>query len=215
MKKIILTAIAILTLGNSVLATDVPNLSTKEALNNLKIGNERFAKMKLNHPDESVARRLEMVKGQHPFAAVLSCSDSRVPTEIIFDQGLGDIFVIRNAGNVLDEHIMGSIEYAVEHLGVNLVVVMGHESCGAVAAAMGHSKETKAIESLKKAIEPAVNLCKKQNKGSYENIIKTHAILDVQKINEDEDLKEYFKSHSVKVIPAYYHLNSGVVEFLN
>ena len=213
--RFLLTVISLLAFAGCVFATDASNLSAKDALNNLKAGNERFVKMKLQHPDESVERRHEMVKGQHPFVAVLSCSDSRVPTEIIFDQGLGDIFVIRNAGNVLDEHVLGSIEYAVEHLGVNLVVVLGHESCGAVGAAMAHSKETKAIESLKKAIEPAVELCKKQHKDSYENIIKTHAILDVQKINEDNDLSEYFKNHSVQVIPAYYHLDSGVVEFLN
>lgn len=215
MKKILLTLLILFTLESVVFATDTKNLPADEALSNLRIGNERFVKMKLKHPDETAQRRHEMVSGQHPFAVVLSCSDSRVPTEIIFDQGLGDIFVIRNAGNVLDEHIMGSIEYAVEHLGVNLVVVMGHESCGAVGAAMSASKDTKAIESLKKAIQPAIDFCKKNKKYTYSEVIKTHAALDVQKINEDEDLREYFKHHCVKVIPAYYHLESGEVEFLN
>lgn len=214
MKKIILT-LAVLLIATQVWANEVSNLSSSEALQKLKQGNDRFVSMKLKHPDESVERRIEMVKGQHPFVAVLSCSDSRVPTEIVFDQGLGDIFVIRNAGNVLDEHILGSIEYAVEHLGINLVVVMGHESCGAVGAAMATGKETHAIESLKKAIEPAVCKCKKEHKYTYENVIKTHAELDVENILKDKELCEYVEKHHVKIVPAYYHLNTGVVEFLN
>lgn len=214
MKKFILTLLLTF-IATSALAAETPNLSSDEALLKLKQGNQRFSRLKLKHPDETLKRRKEMVGGQHPFVAVLSCSDSRVPTEIIFDQGLGDIFVIRNAGNVLDEHILGSVEYAVEHLGVNLVVVLGHESCGAVGAAMSEHKETTAIESLKKAIAPAVSQCKKENKYTYENVIKTHAVLDVQDILKDKDLNEFIEKHNVKIIPAYYHLDTGVVEFLN
>lgn len=167
------------------------------------------------HPDETKARRETLLRGQHPYVAILSCSDSRVPTEIIFDEGLGDIFVIRNAGNVLDEHVLGSIEYAIEHLGIKLVVVLGHESCGAVAAAMGHEKDPTAIESLKKAIKPSVEFCKKHNNLTYENVIKTHARLDVENILKDKEISNYAKNHQVKVLPAYYHLNSGRVEILN
>lgn len=213
MKKIILT-LALILLTNSAWASDTPNLSADAALQKLKQGNERFVRFHMKHPDEYKARRQELVKGQHPFVAVLSCSDSRVPTEIIFDQGLGDVFVIRNAGNVLDEHVLGSIEYAVEHLGVNLVVVLGHESCGAVGAAMATGKETLAIESLKKAIEPAVTQCKKENKYTSENVVKTHAQQDVQCILEDKDMNEVIKKHGVKIIPAYYNLKTGKVDFL-
>lgn len=214
MKKIILTLVIML-FATNVWASDASNLSADDALLKLKQGNERFVKFKMKHPDEYKARRTELVKAQHPFVAILSCSDSRVPTEIIFDQGLGDIFVIRNAGNVLDEHVLGSIEYAVEHVGVNLVVVLGHQSCGAVAAAMSGGKESPAIESLVKSIEPACDLCKKENKYSSENVIKTHAKLDVEDILNDEELNEFMQKHNVKIVPAYYDLSTGKVEFLN
>lgn len=214
MKKLSLI-LALMLIGNISFANEVKNLSSTEALLKLKEGNARFIKSSMIHPDETKARRYELVNGQHPFVAILSCSDSRVPTEIIFDQGLGDIFVIRNAGNVLDEHVLGSIEYAVEHLGINLVVVMGHESCGAVEAALSHDKESKAIESLKKAIEPAVCNCKKHGNFSYENVVKEHARMAVCGILKDKDLREYMKKHNVKIIPAYYNLHTGAVEFLN
>lgn len=215
MKKIIVVFMFML-FAQGVRANEVKNLSADEALLKLKQGNEHFAKVHMKHPDETKKRREEMLKGQHPFVAILSCSDSRVPSEIIFDQGLGDIFVIRNAGNVLDEHIIGSIEYAVLHLGIKLVVIMGHQDCGAVKATMSGTKETPFIESLKKSIKPAMEKCKCENKLTPENVIKTHAQMDVQELLDDDCyLNEYMKEHGVKVVPAYYHLDTGVVEFLN
>lgn len=214
MKNFLLILVMLL-FSTNVLASDSNNLTAAAALEKLKKGNERFAAFKMKHPDEFRMRRTELIKGQHPFVAILSCSDSRVPTEIVFDQGLGDIFVIRNAGNVMDEHVLGSIEYAVEHLGVNLVVVLGHESCGAVAAAMSSTKETDAIESLKKAIEPACCECKKENKYSYENVIKKHAKLNVENLLKDKEFNEYIQKHNVKIISAYYHLDTGLVDFLD
>lgn len=213
MKKFILT-LALMLFTNASFAQDAPNLSADKALQKLKQGNKRFSQYHMKHPDEYKIKRKELIKGQHPFAAILSCSDSRVPTEIIFDQGLGDLFVIRNAGNVLDEHILGSIEYAVEHLGVNLVVVMGHESCGAVGAAMKADKESPSIESIKEAVEPAICKCKKENNYTYENVIKTHAKLDVEDILKDKELCEFAQKHDVKFIPAYYSITTGKVEFL-
>lgn len=214
MKKIILTLALLLCVGR-VFAVETAGVSADEALLKLKQGNARFAQHHMKHPHETKALRLQLTKAQHPFVAILSCSDSRVPTEIIFDQGLGDIFVIRNAGNVLDEHVLGSIEYAVHHLGVKLLVVLGHESCGAVAAAMKDSKESPAIESLKDAIAPAVEQCKKENKYTSENVIKTHAQMDVEDVLKDEELCELVKEHNLKIVPAYYNLKTGKVEFLN
>lgn len=213
MKKIIITLILLL-IASRVSAQDKPNLCADDALKKLKEGNKRFAQYHMKHPDEYKLRRKELVKGQHPFAAILSCSDSRVPTEIIFDQGLGDLFVIRNAGNVLDEHILGSIEYAVEHLGVNLVVVMGHEACGAVGAAMKTGKESPCLESIKEAIEPAVEHCKKENKLTTENVAKEHVKLDIEDVLKDKELCEYIQLHNVKIVPAYYSITTGKVEFL-
>jgi Carbonic anhydrase len=94
------------------------------------------------HPDQTLERIRELKKGQHPFAVIVSCSDSRVPPEVIFDQGLGDIFSVRTAGNVIGDYELGSIEYAVEHLGCQLIIVLGHEQCGAVSAFLQHESDT-------------------------------------------------------------------------
>ncbi|MEK7804022.1 MAG: carbonic anhydrase, partial [Deltaproteobacteria bacterium] len=111
-----------------------PGISADEALKKLIDGNNRFVQSAQAQKDIGNNRRTELTKGQHPFAVILSCSDSRVPPEHIFDQGLGDIFVVRVAGNVADSIELGSVEYAAEHLGVPLILVLGHQSCGAVKA---------------------------------------------------------------------------------
>lgn len=199
----------------SVSASEYNNLTAEEALNKLEAGNKHFVNMKLEHPDVSKKRRHELEKSQHPFVAILSCSDSRVPPEIIFDQGLGDIFEIRNAGNVKDDQVIGSIEYAIVHLGVKLVVIMGHEDCGAVKAALAHNHESKYIESLTGAIEPAINISKGKGAQLAFNTAKNHAKLTAKSmIEEDPILSDYIKNHDVKIIPAFYHINSGKVEFL-
>ena len=113
-----------------------PTLSPQDAWARLRAGNARFVDGRPEHPNQSFAHRIEVAKGQHPYAIVLTCSDSRVPPEILFDTGLGDIFVIRVAGNTADDAAIASMEYAVEHLHVPLIVVLGHERCGAVQAAV-------------------------------------------------------------------------------
>lgn len=116
--------------------TDVPrDLTPAEAWAALREGNDRFVRGEMAHPSQSIERRTEVSAEQHPFAVLFGCSDSRVAAEIIFDQGLGDLFVVRTAGHVLDTTVIGSIEYGVSVLGAPLVVVLGHDSCGAVAAA--------------------------------------------------------------------------------
>lgn len=216
MKKIVnlLIAATIILSGLKVSASTFENLSSEEALKKLIDGNTRFVELEMQHPDETKNRRSEMMKGQHPFVVILSCSDSRVPPEIIFDQGLGDIFEIRNAGNVLDKHTIGSIEYAVMHLGVKLIVIMGHQDCGAVAATLSGTHETKYIESLKRSIEPAVKKCEKEGNVSSDAVVKAHVILDIQELlSQDTELNKYMKENNVKIVPAYYHLDSGKVEF--
>jgi carbonic anhydrase len=127
-----------------------------KTLAKLMDGNRRYARHKEQHPDESLARRKELQSDQHPFAVVLSCSDSRVPPELIFDQGLGDLFVIRVAGNIASDDELGSIEYSVEHLHTKLVMVLGHEKCGAITAAVEGSNEAGHLKSLVAAIQPSV-----------------------------------------------------------
>ena len=215
MKKIILTLVFML-FATRVYAGEINFLSAEDSFLKLKQGNEHFVQMHLKHPHTTKQRRTELTKAQHPFAVILTCSDSRVPAELIFDQGLGDIFVIKNAGNVLDEHVVGSIEYAVEHLGVKLIVIMGHESCGAVGATIQDTKGSQYIESIKKSICPALIEAKKENNASAENVSKINAKLGVENVLKlSQEMQEATCKNCVKIIPAYYHLDSGRVEFLN
>ena len=218
MKKFLITMgiLGISFLSANCFASSVSNVSADKALIKLQEGNERFVKLKMKHPDSSKKRRLSMLKGQHPFVVILSCSDSRVPPELIFDQGLGDIFEIRNAGNVLDEHIIGSIEYAVMHCGVKLIVIMGHQDCGAIAATLSGKSETKYIKSLEDSIQPAVEDCIKNGQEvNSDNVVKAHVMQDINELmSQDTELVKYMKEHNVKLVPAYYHLDTGVVEFL-
>ena len=108
-----------------------------QALAMLMAGNQRYTSSHLQHPHEAATWRHQLTKFQHPYATILACSDSRVPPELLFDAGLGDLFVVRVAGNIAADAVVGSIEYSIEHLGTRLVLVMGHESCGAVQATIG------------------------------------------------------------------------------
>lgn len=197
-------------------ANNINNISANEAIKKLSEGNKRFVEFKQKHPDSTKERRQEMLKGQHPFVVILSCSDSRVPPELIFDQGLGDIFEIRNAGNVLDEHVIGSIEYAVMHCGVKLIVIMGHQDCGAIAATLSGESETKYIKSLEDSIQPAVESCKKQGIAvNSDNVVKAQVMQDIEELmSKDLKLVKYMKQNNVMIVPAYYHLDTGKVDFL-
>lgn len=212
MKKLVLVLVMLLFSAQAWAV--VPNMPKDIAFEVLKKGNERFSSDTAKHPHQDKLRRAKIIAGQKPFAVVVTCSDSRVVPELIFDQGLGDLFVIRNAGNDLDEHVLGSIDYAITHLGVNLVVVLGHESCGAVAAAMQGKTGNPEIDSLITSIQPALDQCKKENRYRIEEITKLHAIQDAQEILADKNLSEYFKKHDVKIVPAYYSIKTGEVQFL-
>lgn len=219
MKKIFILSVFILSIlfnAKACYAHNVKNLSAADSLNKLKEGNERYVTLHQKHPDESKKRRKEMMKGQHPFAIILSCSDSRVPLELIFDQGLGDLFEIKNAGNVLDDHVIGSIEYAVMHCGVKLIVIMGHQDCGAIAATLSGVSETKYIKSLEDSIQPAIEDCKEKGlEINSDNVVKAHVMQDINELlKEDHYLVDYMKKHNVKIVPAYYHIDSGKVDFL-
>ncbi|MBI5765167.1 MAG: carbonic anhydrase [Planctomycetes bacterium] len=137
---------------------------SQDALGRLKKGNLRFSENHPTHPHEGAARLRETsVGGQHPFAVVVACSDSRVPVELLFDQGIGDLFVIRVAGNVCGEDELASIEYAVEHFGVRLVVILGHSQCGAVTAVVQGAKEHSHIDHLLQRIDPAVKAARRES----------------------------------------------------
>ena len=154
--KIVL--LATFALSSWALAADhaTPSVSPDEALNRLKAGNDRFARSKVSAGKPVAARRIATAKAQHPFAIIVACADSRTSPEIVFDQNIGDLFVVRTAGNLVDDFALGSIEYAVEHLGSRLIVVLGHERCGAVQAALAGGSAPGHIEALVQAIQPAV-----------------------------------------------------------
>ena len=181
------------------------NTQSDKALDLLKSGNARFISGALTPKDDYATLREKLSKSQHPFAVVLCCSDSRVAPEIIFDQKLGDLFVIRNAGNIVDEEVLGSIEYAVEHLETPLVVVMGHASCGAVTATCQGGDLPGHIANLVKRIKPSIetNCCIDDN-------AKRHARKMAQLIEEDEIVQHV----GAKVVAAFYDLQSGKVEWL-
>lgn len=191
----------------------ISGISSAEALKRLAEGNQRYVVGNTAHPNQTIDRRKEVVGGQNPFAVVLTCSDSRVPPEILFDQGIGDLFVIRNAGNILDDIVIGSIEYAVEHLGVKLVVVLGHQFCGAVTAASQGGEAPGHIHSVVEAIQPAVEKAKGQAGDLVVNAIRANVDLVTDQLASSEPIMaEFVKGHGLKVVGAIYNLETGAVE---
>ena len=178
---------------------------SQKALKQLKAGNSRFVSGDLTPKDNYATLREQLSTGQQPFAVVLCCSDSRVAPEIIFDQKLGDLFVIRNAGNIVDEEVLGSIEYAVEHLETPLVVVMGHSACGAVTATCQGGDLPGHILDLAKRIKPSIS-----SGCCIDDNAKRHAKRMAQLIEEDEIVHHV----GAKVVAAFYDIQSGKVEWL-
>ncbi len=199
----------------------IDNISATAALQQLKAGNERYRLDHVEHPHEGAQRRVDLSRAQHPFAVVLGCGDSRVVPELIFDQGVGDLFVLRIAGNVADDAVIASIEYAVEHLGTRLVVVLGHERCGAVTAAIAshqesaHQPDTGKINNLLSYIEPSVNAVLKVSGDLLTNAIQKHTQRTAKLIQKAEPILSHeCHTENLQVLPAYYHLATGKVEFL-
>jgi carbonic anhydrase len=197
-------------------ATGAPKVTPAEARSILVEGNARFVAGSLQHPRQTPVRRAELSSSQHPVAVILGCADSRTGPEILFDQGLGDLFVVREAGNVVDDHALGSIEYAVEHLHTPLIVVLGHERCGAIAAACdtvaAHAHADGHIESLVASIRPAVDATAGKDadatcKANVRNVVK--ALRSSEPI-----LRHTAAEGKVEVLGAYYDLDTGTVTFL-
>lgn len=188
------------------------NLTSSQALAKLKKGNKNFVSDKLLGQLQDSSRRKGLTKGQAPFAIILSCADSRVVPELAFDSGLGEIFVIRVAGNVANTSTIASIEYAVAHLGVNLIVVLGHESCGAVTAAVAGGDNGYNLNHLLSHITPAISATKGK---SVNNIVKKNAKMTcVELAARSEIISKAAKKKGFKIAPAYYNLKSGKVDFL-
>ena len=197
--------------------SDQPSVAPAEAISKLKEGNGRYTSGNLQHPGQTTERRTELAKTQHPFAGIVCCSDSRVPPEIVFDQGLGDLFIVRVAGNVINDEGLGSIEYTVDHLGTRLILVLGHQRCGAVDAARetiaAKGKAPGHIESLVTAIKPAVEATAKDD---LDATIKANVKNVVQALRSSTPiLKPKVDSGELRVLGAYYSLDTGAVSFLD
>ena len=192
--------------------------NTLAPLDKLKAGNEKFVSGHPVHPHETLDRIRELKKGQNPFVVLVSCSDSRIPPELIFDQGLGDVFSIRTAGNIIGDYELGSIEYAIEHLHCKLIVVLGHENCGAVQAyaTSGNEKHNDHIQSLVDYIasEEEEKIIPDSLRSNIDILVKANITHGVNLLRSSTPvLKPLVDNNEIKIIGAYYDLDSGKVLF--
>ncbi len=188
-------------------------MNNSEVKQRLTEGNDRFVADKLDGKLQDSNRRDTLTSGQEPYAIVLSCADSRVVPELAFDAGLGELFVVRVAGNVANTSSMASIEYAVAHCGSKVIVVLGHQSCGAVTAAINGGDNGYNLNHLLSHITPALNAT--ADGAAVADVVKKNAELTALELaSRSKIIGDAVKSGSVQILPAYYNLDSGKVDFL-
>lgn len=200
---------------SNVTREDHPNIDAEEALSRLRAGNQRWVDGKCRTHAPPAHQRGELTEGQWPFAVILGCADSRVPPELIFDCDLGELFVVRVAGNIAAPDISGSVEYAVADLGVQLVVVLGHEGCGAVTAALRGVDTPGDIRTVIEAIRPAVEASATAPKDErLARAIEFNVQNAVARLEADEPvLAGAVRAGKLRIVPALYWLDSGRVSF--
>ncbi|MFN6463991.1 MAG: carbonic anhydrase [Nostoc sp. DedVER02] len=209
-------------LGSNLLAAEKTppapaenDITPDKALQELLEGNERFVKAKRRNPNQNHSRLVEVAKGQKPFASILGCADSRVPSEIIFDQGLGDLFVCRIAGNIATTQQIGSLEFGSLVLGTKVIMVIGHERCGAVDAAIKGASVPGQIGSLLEAIKPSVESTKDKSGDKLENACKANILAQVEKLKSSSVLSELIKAEKLKIVGGYYDLDTGKISLVS
>lgn len=215
--RLVLLALLALLSGDVAHAdAPAPAMSADAALKVLLAGNQGFASAGGACPRQTAARRSSVATSQHPVAVVIGCADSRVPPEAVFGQGIGDLFVIRVAGNVIDDEVLGSVEYAVEHLGVPLVVVLGHERCGAVQAALAKEAPQAHVAALVTRIRAALAAAPKATGGDpVDHAVSANVAASVKQVQASEPvLAPLVRSGKVKVVGARYDLDTGAVQLL-
>jgi carbonic anhydrase len=195
-------------------AAQLSALDPDAALQKLMAGNQRFNQHQPLYPDQSQARLREVAQAQHPFATILSCADSRVPAEIIFDQGIGDIFDVRIAGNIATPEVVGSIEYAVALLGTPVLMVLGHERCGAVTAAVKHEALPGEIGSFVEAILPAVKKVKWRLGDAVGNAVNANVHYQIEQLRRSPLLTGRLQSGQLKIVGGRYDLDTGRVKLI-
>ena len=206
--------LSIVTARALMAADSEPSMPADQALKLLLEGNQRFIAGKMEHPNQSPARRDEVAKGQHPFASVLACADSRTAPEIVFDRGLGDLFTVRVAGNVADKVVIESLDYSVKHLGVRLVMVLGHMRCGAVIAAVDGHDAPGDVGPMLSELRPAVAASKGMPGDPVLNAVRENVILIVEKLSTSAELSAMVKSGELKIVGGVYDLSTGTIDML-
>jgi carbonic anhydrase len=193
--------------------------NTQAPLDKLKAGNEKFVSGHPIHPHETLDRIRELKKGQTPFVVIVSCSDSRVPPELVFDQGFGDVFSIRTAGNIIGDYELGSIEYAIEHLHCKLIVVLGHENCGAIQAYASSGNEEHNGDHIQNLVNYIASEEEEKNvpdslKSNIDILVKANIAHGVNFLRSSTPvLKPLVDKNEITIIGAYYDLDSGKVLF--
>ncbi len=188
-------------------------MTAQEILNRLSAGNKRFANDQLNSDLQGSSRRKSIISSQKPFATILGCADSRIVPELIFDTGLGELFVVRVAGNVANKSSVASIEYAVAHLNTKVIIVLGHQNCGAVTAALKGGDYGKNMNHLLSHLTSAITISAK--KATVDDVAKTNAKLTANKLGAKSTIiKNAVDNEGIIIVPAYYDMDSGKVDFL-
>ena len=212
---------AVLSVAPLLLAAGPPKAAAPppaSVLAALKAGNSRYVRSAMTHPHATPSDRKRLTAGQNPQAVIVGCSDSRVPPEMIFDQGLGDLFTIRVAGNIASHEVLGSVEYAVEHLHSPVIVVLGHEKCGAVTAALHPEGIEGHIRELADAIRPAVDRARALHHPSaalLHDAVEANVNLQLHHLTDEDPIVHNEVLHKkVIVVGAVYDLDSGRVRFL-
>ena len=189
-----------------------PRLTPAEALDRLMDGNKRFVENKMVCSDKTQVRRTEIADKQTPFAIVVGCSDSRVSPEFAFDQGLGDIFVVRTAGNPASPVEIDSIEYSIEHNHSSIIIVLGHQNCGAVKAIYDNNDQD--IPKLSALMKPAIDKVKRLKNNTLEDAVIANVRNSMARIIESPIVGKYIKNEKVQMYGAYYDLESGKISLL-
>lgn len=195
---------------------EAPVATPDEALGRLMAGNQRFVEARQQRPNETRARLIEVAQGQSPFASILGCADSRVPPELIFDRGFGDLFVVRAAGNIADEVAIGSLEFSTAALGSKVIMVLGHERCGAVAAAVAGEPVPGFIADVVADLKPAAERVAGQSgDAAVENAIVANVQIMVERlVSQSSILAEQVRTGQIRVLGGVYDLDTGAVRLV-
>ncbi len=201
--------------SDRAVAQEQENITHDQALQSLIAGNQRCLTRRRQNPNQDVARLTQVAKAQKPFASILSCADSRVPSEIIFDQGFGDLFVCRVAGNVATPEEIGSLEFGSLILGSKVIMVVGHKRCGAVEATIKGAQVPGQIASLIEAIKPAVERANGQTGDQLENVSKANVLLQAERLKASPVISQLIQEGKLNVVGGYYDLDTGAITLVS